>query len=244
MDGNKEEGLRCIELATSYMKLGNKLKAKRFLIKAERLYPTEKAKELLEFLSDGDDDENSPEPNDQDEKKSQEETEFRQRKTADPEPSQEFSKDQLDAVKKVKVCRDYYEILGVAKEATDSELKKAYRKMALQFHPDKNKCPGASEAFKAIGNAFAILSDTEKRKQYDLYGPMEDQSNLRRHTHRGNRHDYSRGFEADVSAEELFNMFFGGSFGGQNVYVRRGRQWQQRAEANNQVVHPSLERLC
>jgi len=234
MDGNKEEGLRCIELATSYMKLGNKLKAKRFLIKAERLYPTEKAKELLEFLSDGDDDENSPEPNDQDEKKSQEETEFRQRKRADPEPSQEFSKDQLDAVKKVKVCRDYYEILGVAKEATDSELKKAYRKMALQFHPDKNKCPGASEAFKAIGNAFAILSDTEKRKQYDLYGPMEDQSNLRRHTHRGNRHDYSRGFEADVSAEELFNMFFGGSFGGQNVYVRRGRQWQQRAEANNQ----------
>ena len=108
-------------------------------------------------MSDGDDDENSPEPNDQDEKKSQEETEFRQRKRADPEPSQEFSKDQLDAVKKVKVCRDYYEILGVAKEATDSELKKAYRKMALQFHPDKNKCPGASEAFK--GNCGILSVD-------------------------------------------------------------------------------------
>jgi len=240
MDGNKEEGLRCIDLATNYMKLGEKAKAKRFLLKAERLFPTEKAKELLEFLNDGDDDQSSAAANDKsDEKKSStEEAECRQRGTTDHEPAQEYSKDKLDAVKKIKQCRDYYEILGVTKEATDSDLKKAYRKLALQFHPDKNKCPGASEAFKAIGNAFAILSDTEKRKQYDLYGPLEDQSNLRRHTHRGNRHyEYSRGFEADVSAEELFNMFFGGSFGGQNVYVRRGRQWErQRTEANSQVV--------
>jgi len=238
MDGNKEEGLRCIDLATNYMKLGEKAKAKRFLLKAERLFPTEKAKELLEFLNDGDDDQSSAAANDKsDEKKSStEEAECRQRGTTDHEPAQEYSKDKLDAVKKIKQCRDYYEILGVNKEATDSDLKKAYRKLALQFHPDKNKCPGASEAFKAIGNAFAILSDTEKRKQYDLYGPLEDQSNLRRHTHRGNRHyEYSRGFEADVSAEELFNMFFGGSFGGQNVYVRRGRQWErQRTEANSQ----------
>ncbi len=80
---------------------------------------------------------------------------------------------------------------------------------------------------------------------------------MRRHSHRGNRHDFSRGFEgtftifnsffcnviwhtiwfpAEVSAEELFNMFFGGSFGGPNVYVRRGRQWErQRAENANQV---------
>lgn len=76
-------------------------------------------------------------------------------------------------------------------------MKKAYRKLALQFHPDKNKCPGASEAFKAIGNAFAVLSDPQKKKQYDLYGPEEEQqSTMRRHTHRNaHYYDYTRGFE-------------------------------------------------
>ena len=63
--------------------------------------------------------------------------------------------------------KDYYELLGVSKDATDSDLKKGYRKMALQFHPDKTNVPGADEAFKLIGYAYAVLSNAEKRKQYD-----------------------------------------------------------------------------
>ena len=57
---------------------------------------------------------------------------------------------------RVRKSKDYYELLGVSKDATDSDLKKSYRKMALQFHPDKNKAPGAGEAFKSIGNAYAV----------------------------------------------------------------------------------------
>ena len=57
---------------------------------------------------------------------------------------------------RIRKCQDYYEILGVTKDASESDLKKSYRKMALQFHPDKNNAPGAGEAFKAIGNAFAV----------------------------------------------------------------------------------------
>ncbi|KAG7175150.1 DnaJ subfamily B member 12-like, partial [Homarus americanus] len=194
----------------------------------------------------------------------------------------EFTKEQVDAVKRIMRCKDYYEILGVTKEATDSDLKKTYRKLALQFHPDKNKAPGAGEAFKAVGNAFAVLSDAEKKKQYDLYGPEESNSPSQ-HRNSYSHHDFTRGYESspktrqqamlltfmgmvihymqmlvllvlllllafwlcimvallqkdksmtlsragDMTAEELFNMFFGGGYPGGNVYVRRGGRWER-----------------
>lgn len=149
---------------------------------------------------------------------------------------------------RIKTSKDYYEILGVSKDATETDLKKAYRKLALQFHPDKNKTPGAAEAFKAIGNAFAILSDTEKRKQYDLYGADSPQSSPASH-HRQNQYAYTRGFESDMTAEDLFNMFFGGGFPSGTVYTsgggRRTRYYyhsqqqeggQGQAEGNNVTV--------
>lgn len=122
-------------------------------------------------------------------------------------------------------CKDYYELLGVTKEATDSEIKKAYKRLALQLHPDKNKAPGAAEGFKAIGNAVATLTDAEKRKAYDLYGADETNNVRRSHHHRhSNEFAYSRGFESDVTAEELFNMFFGTGFQQQpNVFMRQRR---------------------
>ena len=63
--------------------------------------------------------------------------------------------------------RDYYKILGIAKGATDDEIKKAYRKMAVKWHPDKNKSPEAEEKFKDIAMAYDVLKDKKKR---DLYG--------------------------------------------------------------------------
>ncbi len=65
---------------------------------------------------------------------------------------------------------DYYEILGVAKNASDQEIKSAYRKQALKWHPDRNKSPEASEKFKEINKAFEVLSNPQKKQMYDQYG--------------------------------------------------------------------------
>ena len=121
-------------------------------------------------------------------------------------------------------CKDYYEVLGVAKDATDSDIKKAYKKLALQLHPDKNHAPGAVEAFKAIGNAVAILTDAEKRRSYDLYGSEEHhQPATARKARYHHDYAYSRGFETEFTAEELFNMFFGAEINTQHVYTRQRR---------------------
>lgn len=86
------------------------------------------------------------------------------------------------------------------------------------------------------GNAVAVLTDVEKRKQYDLYGSDEERISSRTH----HTHSYTRGFEAEATADELFNMFFGGAFSNSNIYVRRAGRWQ-RQNAASQETHSHRE---
>jgi molecular chaperone DnaJ len=122
--------------------------------------------------------------------------------------------------------RDYYEILGVGKSASAEEIKKAYRKVAMQFHPDRN--PGdkaAEEKFKEAAEAYEVLSDTEKKAQYDRYGHAGVSGNGRGGFSGGggmNMDDIFSQF-GDIFGEDLFGSFFGG--GGQ----RGGGRGQQRS---------------
>ncbi len=68
------------------------------------------------------------------------------------------------------VAKDYYKLLGVARDASADDIKKAFRKLAMQYHPDRNSAPEAEAKFKEINEAYAVLSDVEKRKQYDMFG--------------------------------------------------------------------------
>lgn len=74
--------------------------------------------------------------------------------------------------------RDYYEVLGVAKDATDADIKKAYRKLSKQFHPDINQEAGAEDKFKEIAEAYEVLSDADKRAAYDQYGHASTDPNF------------------------------------------------------------------
>lgn len=231
MEANKEEAERCIDAAERAVNAGERDKALRLLGKAEKMYSSKRAQNMIELL-------NRLGESTRDGAHARPSAARAQQRRAEPDSGArsgdeevKYTKEQLEEVRRIKTCKDYYEILGVQKGVADTELKKRYRKLALQFHPDKNKTPGATEAFKAIGNAFAVLSDTEKRKQYDLYGPDEARSGRGR----GGGHHFDQthgGFEADVTAEELFNMFFGGGIPSQNVYMRRNTrraQHQHRA---------------
>ncbi|MFQ5940756.1 MAG: molecular chaperone DnaJ [Nitrososphaerales archaeon] len=101
--------------------------------------------------------------------------------------------------------RDYYEVLGVRKNAGADDIKKAYRKLALQYHPDRNKSPDAEDKFKQISEAYAVLSDSEKRQLYDTYGHEGLSGRYAR------PEDIFRGSEANF--EEIFKDI-GFSFGG------------------------------
>ncbi|SNQ62396.1 molecular chaperone DnaJ [Candidatus Methanoperedens nitratireducens] len=101
--------------------------------------------------------------------------------------------------------RDYYEILGIDKKASQDDIKKAYRKMAMQYHPDRNKAPDAEEKFKEISEAYAVLSDQNKRQQYDQFGHAGIDM-------RYSQEDIFRGAAPDI--EDILRDFGIGGFGG------------------------------
>ena len=145
-------------------------------------------------------------------------------------------------------AKDYYSILGVAKNASDEEIKKAYRKLAMKYHPDRNpNKKEAEERFKEINEAYAVLSDKEKRKQYDTFGAEGFQQ-------RFTQEDIFRGFDFDEILSGLFGsrgrrefryggrggFDFGDLFGKQGGYQDAGRM-PQRGEDIVYEMSISLE---
>lgn len=131
--------------------------------------------------------------------------------------------------------RNYYDVLGVSKTATDAEIKSAFRKLAKQYHPDINKEPGAEEKFKEIGEAYAVLSDAEKRKQYDQFGHEA----FTQGAAQGGFGGGFGGFSADdIDLSSIFDdLFGGGMFGGGS---RRGASKNRPTKGRDSLVNVSL----
>ncbi len=120
--------------------------------------------------------------------------------------------------------RDYYEVLGVSKSASDDEIKKAYRSLAKKYHPDVNKAPDAEAKFKEINEAYEVLGDAKKRQTYDQFGfAGMDGSNPN-----GGFNGFSQGTGGFDDLNDIFSSFFGGGgmggMGGQEQYSSRSNQ--------------------
>ena len=105
--------------------------------------------------------------------------------------------------------RDYYDVLGIGRNATDEEIKRAFRKLAFKYHPDHNRGDGAEERFKEVNEAHEMLSDPDKRAAYDRFG------------HSGAEGIFGRGFDFGGFGD-IFDAFFGGTTTTTRQAPRRG----------------------
>ena len=120
--------------------------------------------------------------------------------------------------------RDYYEVLGVSKTSSIDEIKKQYRKLALKFHPDRNKSSDAGEHFKEISEAYAVLSDPEKKQLYDQHGHAGVNGKYSSEDiFQGARGDFSDIFgRSGGGFDSIFESIFGRSGGGFGSNQQRG----------------------
>ncbi|KAM9959393.1 hypothetical protein ACTFIR_000468 [Dictyostelium discoideum] len=212
MESNKEESIRCIEIAIGKYNDGNLEGCIKFLNKSISLYPSDRARELLATYTSTTTTSSTSTQTSTDGHGGTS-TKTTTTKTTTSETINEsikpkYTSEQVAAVKRIKACKSFYEVLEIKRDANETDIKKAYRKIALQMHPDKNQAPGAEDAFKIVTQAFSCLSDQRKRQTYDLHGSEEPT----------NRSPFSRGgggggggmyYEEDISPEDIFNIFFG-----------------------------------
>lgn len=193
--------------------------------------------------------------------------------TAHSAPKRSYTQAQMEVVTRIKKAGgDFYQVLGVEKTVDDNGIKKAYKKLALQLHPDKNGAPGADEAFKSVSKAFSILTDADKRAAYDRYGGDPDNARSAAGAAaagHGNPFGGMRGtpfrgggmYGDEIDPNDLFNMFFGGggmgmggaqfggttfTFGGPGMRTHQFRQQRagpRRAQADPQNANIFLQLL-
>lgn len=260
---NQDEAEKCRDLGKAFLQKGDYAKAVKYFDKSLRLFPlpgVTALKEKAERMANG---EAPQEPKARfstnqrasSHRSSHDDTANHSTKSTKTEESTQsqstrsFTPEQEAGSKKILLLakKSHYEVLGIAKDSDSEQIKKAYRKLALKYHPDKNSAPSAEGAFKAISTAFDTLSDPQKRDLYDQYGHDNDTVN---HPGGGGGNGFPGGFyrQQDVSPEDIFNMFFQGAGPGFQAHFGRGgfqqfhfgggrqhRQQRQQAQPPQQV---------
>ncbi|KAF4663105.1 hypothetical protein FOL47_005904 [Perkinsus chesapeaki] len=238
---NRDEAKRCRDIGVEALRSGDKDKCIRFLEKSIRMYDDIQTKTLLKQVREGKD--TSPSDAETSAKSSSSEAAaaasrpttkdttagMRHRKTSEQtstntrtnKAGKPYTDEQNRLVQRVLRTEDYYEILGIERNGddVDARVKKAYRKLALKLHPDKNSAPGAEEAFKKVSKAFQCLSDDSKRRAYDHTGRDPEQSAASSSGRPGRPDDF-------MTAQDVFDAFFGVPRQNSPFYAQRAQQQQ------------------
>eukprot|EP01023_Acetabularia_acetabulum_P034368 TRINITY_DN3227_c0_g2_i9.p1 TRINITY_DN3227_c0_g2~~TRINITY_DN3227_c0_g2_i9.p1 ORF type:complete len:382 (+),score=51.03 TRINITY_DN3227_c0_g2_i9:162-1307(+) len=250
---NRDEGLRCIQIGQRALADNDFDKAEKFAQKALKLYPSEEVKQFIKQLSsakkqsqnsqNGFPASNSNQPNqNQDQNQNKGGSASGQGLGAGSGVESRGTPEQRKMVSEILRKKDYYEILGISKDAKDEDIKKAYRKLALKLHPDKCQISGAEEAFKLVSKSFACLSDPNKRAYYDRTG-YENMNAAAASRGEGGMANMD-----EIDPQELFNQMFGQMFFGQGLFpnthfrvYRNGHMYQAGGMPRRQQAPPSEE---
>ncbi|XP_027165241.1 chaperone protein dnaJ 49 [Coffea eugenioides] len=232
MDGNKDEALRCIGIANEAIASGNKQKALKFIRIAQRLNHSLSVDDLLAACEDLDSSSASPSSTVSSSNHVRNE-EGGVKVDGVSNGERTYTEEHVQLVKKIKSKKDYYAVLGVEKNCSVEEIKKAYKKLSLKVHPDKNKAPGSEDAFKKVSKAFKCLSEDDSRRQYDETGLVEEFEHNQQYNVRRRRRTTGYGiYEDDFDPDEIFRAFFGQNdmFRTAHVYRTRSAGGQQRGD--------------
>jgi len=222
---NRDEAIRCLNIARDHYNQKNYEQALKFFQKSYKLEKSDDALNMMTKCGEAIRNAQGAETNGNHQQSQQNRSRTENGSSARSEPTKKDTTIRNEAIKNIMKTKDFYEILGVTKTSTEDEIKKSYKKLALKFHPDKNKEVGADEAFKKIAQAYDCLTDPEKKRKYDEYGTEEPEQHYQH---------YRQHYSEDISADDIFGMFFGNGFaqGGPR------RRYQQRPPQQHYQEEP------
>ncbi|KAJ2781249.1 Chaperone protein dnaJ [Coemansia interrupta] len=255
MESNRDEAERALAIARQRWQAGDAAGALRLARKSHALYPSAASQTLIATYTASPPGE-QPQPAGSPQPGGNHKTAAPRQPTGDgtaAAAAAAYTAEQAAAVRAVlRAPTDYYGALRLTdRTCAAAEIKRAYRRAALMFHPDKNRAPRADEAFKLVAHAFTVLSDPQRRAHYDRYGAETPQPQAHdgpaRQRHRRQQQQPP---DDELSPEDLFNMFFGGGIGGDmgrfgvqfGPGVRFAQQQQQRRHPQQQPQQPQDSR--